>query len=259
MSFRRSAVVAGTLVALTATASAVVPRPSSAVRPAAEHLTAMPTANLGKPLRSSVGIRFQPHVTAAWTAFEARAGGRWNAMWDRATGVPSRIWGPGIAAPGTIASAQIAEQTARQLLADHLALLAPGASPADFVLASNHLANGVRSVGFVQRAGGVAVVGGQVSFRFKNDRVIAIGSEAFPNVTYPKPRARMARAKLTAQVGPALRAAVAMPAAPVSDAGDEVVLPLVADDAVLGYRLARPVTIDGGVDGRYLGYADSAT
>ena len=194
MSFRRLAVVAGSLVALTATASAVVPRPPVVARPAAEQLTAMPGAKLGKALRTSVGIRYQPQVSAAWSAFQTRAGGRWMAAWDRATGVPSRIWGSGIATPGVIASAQTAEQTAQRLLADHLALLAPGASAADFVLASNHLANGVRSVGFVQRAGGVAVLGGQISFRFKHDRMIAIGSEALPNVTFAKPRARIARA-----------------------------------------------------------------
>lgn len=259
MSFRRSAVVAGSLVALTATASAVVPRPSLATRPAAEVLTALPSANLGKPLRSSIGIRMQPMASAAWTRFQTRAAGRWSASWDRATGVPSRIWGSGIAAPGTVASAQIAEQTARQLLADHLALLAPGATAADFMLASNTLANGVRSVGFVQRASGVSVVGGQISFRFKHDRMIAIGSEALPNVTFAQPRARIARAQFASRVAPALRSALALPAAPVSAAGDEVVLPLVSDDAVLAYRLARPITIDGGVDGRYLGYADSAT
>lgn len=259
MSFRRSAVVAGSLVALTATASAVVPRPPSLVRPAAEQLTAMPSAKLGKPLRTSIGIRVQPHATPAWSAFRSRAGGTWNASWDRATGVPSRIWGSGIAAPGTIASAPIAEQTARQLLVDHLGLLAPGASAADFVLASNHVAHGVRSVGFLQRAGGVAVVGGQVSFRFKHDRLIAIGSEALPNITYTKPRARLGRTAFASRVTPALRAALAMPAAPVTAAGDEVVLPLVGDDAVLAYRLARPMIIDGGVEGRYLGYSDSAT
>ncbi len=258
MSFRRSAVVAGSLVAFTATASAVVPR-SQISRPPAEHLTAMPSAGLAKPLRTSIGIRHQPHTTAGWTAFRARAGGQWNASWDRATGVPSRIWGTGIPTPGVIASAQTAKQTAQRLLADHLALLAPGATAQDFVLASNDLANGVRSVGFVQRAGGVAVVGGQVSFRFKRDRLIAIGSEALPNVTYAKPRARLARSVLASRVTPALRAAVALPTAPVSAAGDEVVVPLVGDDAVLAYRLARPLTIDGGADGRYLAYADSAT
>jgi hypothetical protein len=259
MSFRRSAVVVGSLVALTQVASAVVPRPPVVTRPAAEQLTAMPSAGLGKPLRTSVGIRYQPQTTAGWTAFVARAGGRWDAAWDRATGVPSRIWGAGIATPGVIASARTAEQTARQFLADHLALLAPGATASDFVLASNHVANGVRSVGFVQRAGGVAVVGGQVSFRFKRDRLIAIGSEALPNVTYAKPRARLARAALASRVTPALRGALALPTAPVSTAGDEVVLPLVGDDAVLAYRLARPITIDGGAEGRYLAYADSAT
>ncbi|HEY6175188.1 MAG TPA: hypothetical protein VIX73_12110, partial [Kofleriaceae bacterium] len=47
--------------------------------------------------------------------------------------------------------------------------------------------------------------------------------------------------------------------APVTPPGDEVILPLVADDAVLGYRVAAPVTIDGGANGRYLAYTDPAT
>ena len=41
--------------------------------------------------------------------------------------------------------------------------------------------------------------------------------------------------------------------------GDEVILPLVADDAVLGYRIARSLELDGGVEGRYLAYVDPAT
>ena len=42
---------------------------------------------------------------------------------------------------------------------------------ASIVLVANHLCSGMRSVGFVQHAGGVRVDGGQVSFRFKNDRL----------------------------------------------------------------------------------------
>src|SRR5262249_44741485 len=52
---------------------------------------------------------------------------------------------------------------------------------------------------------------------------------------------------------------VALPLAPVTDPGDEVVLPLVADDTVMGYRVARPLTIDGGGEGKYLAYADATT
>ncbi len=51
----------------------------------------------------------------------------------------------------------------------------------------------------------------------------------------------------------------AAPVAPEGAAGEEVVLPLVGDRAVYGYRIATRLTIDGGADGRYLAYVDPAT
>jgi hypothetical protein len=241
---------------LTTPAGAVVRHASTRV--VADALTAMPSANLGKPLRTQRQVRWSHAPTAAWQKLAAR--GSWQAAWDRATGVPTRIWGSGLAAPGASASADIAEAFARAQLAEHIALLAPGASPADFELVSNSSDGDIRSIGFVQRHDGRIVVGGQLSFRFKRDRLFVIGSEALPNVTLPgQPRARLVRAVLHDRATTALRRELALPAAAVTPPGDEVVLPLVGDDAVLGYRLAVPVTIDGGADGRYLAYVDPAT
>lgn len=266
MRSRGSAVLAGSLVLVATTAHAVVPRspagpgPGQATRPlVADTLTALPAANVKKPLRTHADVRWAQTPSAAWTAFEARVGGRWRAAYDRATGVPSRIWGSGFVTPGANASSVIAEAYARMLLADHLALLAPGASAADFVLVANHSDGEIRSIGFAQQVGGRRVVGGQVSFRFKRDRLIAIGSEALPHVTVSAPTTRLSRATFDTHARASLRAAVGLPVAPVNDAGAEVVLPLVADDAVLGYRLAHPLTIEGGADGNYLAYADVAT
>lgn len=244
------------IVVLTASAHAVVPR--SGPRLQAHSLTAMPAANTSKPLRAQRWLDFGRN-TFAWSQFVAVSGGTWHAAWDIATGVPSRIWGEGIAAPGAIANASLAEQFARKALADHVALLAPGASMSDFELVSNTYDGDIRSVGFVQRALGFRVVGGQVSFRFKHDRLFVIGSEAFPNIRVAVPRARLAASVLRERALRPLRAMLALPDAPASPAGAEVVLPLVADDAVLGYRLVRPLTIDGGADGRYLAYVDAVT
>ncbi|MEQ1737876.1 MAG: hypothetical protein ABL886_15895, partial [Rhodoglobus sp.] len=187
------------------------------------------------------------------------AGGTWRAAWDSATGVPSRVWGPGLVTPGVMASAIEAERVARQFLAEHIALLAPGSSVADFKLVSNHSDGETRSIGFVQNVGGRRVVGGQVSVRFKRDRLFLIGSEALPHVTVEIPRARLAKTVLHARATDNLRRELDLPAATVTPLRDEVILPLVADDAVLGYRLASPLTIDGGVDGRYLAYVDPMT
>lgn len=257
MRFRGPAVV-GSLLFLAATAHAVVP-PQRTGRIVADTLTALPGAQLAKPLRTHKDVRWGAVKSTAWTTFAARAGGQWSAAYDRATGVPSQIWGSGIPAPGANASPVIGEAYARTLLADHLALVAPGASIADFVLVSNHSDGEIRSIGFAQQFAGHRVVGGQVSFRFKHDRMIAIGSQALPAVAVATPAARMSRALLGTRAKSALRIAVDLPSAPITELGEEVILPLVADDAVLGYRLARPLEIDGGGEGRYLAYADATT
>jgi MYXO-CTERM domain-containing protein len=255
-----SAALVSILVVLTTTAEAAGPRTQRGI--VADALTAMPAAGIAKPLRAQRDVKWSHPPTAGWQKLAGT--GTWQAAWDRATGVPSRIWGSGIAAPGTIASPTAAAAFARAALADHIALLAPGASPADFELVSNHFDGDIRSVGFVQKHDGRVVVGGQVSFRFKRDRLFVIGSEALPGVALPPPiqgtaRARMSRAALRDRATQALRSELALPGAPVSAPGAEVVLPLVGDDAVLGYRVAVPVTIDGGADGKYLAYCDAAT
>jgi hypothetical protein len=248
---------AGCLLTLVAPAEAVVPRKVKLEAPA---LTALPSSGIAKPLRAQKKLAWgQALPSAAWKKFVGMRPDAWHAAWDAATGVPSRIYGAGMPAPGAVGSAAIAETFARRVLADHIALLAPGASVSDFELVSNQEAGGMRSVGFVQRSGGLRVVGGQVSFRFKADRLFVIGSEALPNVSFTVPTTRAAQTQLRARATTILKAELGLPNGVVSPIGDEVVLPLVADDAVLGYRLARPITIDGGVDGRYLAYADAAT
>ncbi len=252
----RRAVVAGAIVLSAQAAHAVAPKQST--RP--EALTAFEAANVQKPLRVERRLRFGQHTPPlAWSRFVQQRGAKWEAAWDAATGVPVRIWGEGFAVPGSTHDAAIAERAARQVLADHLALLAPGASIGDFELASNHFDGSIRSVGFLQRSGGRRVVGGQVSFRFKADRLFVIGSEALPNVTVVAPRSRPVPGVLRDRGIAAMRAEVGLQTATPSALGDEVVLPLVADDAILGYRVARPITLDAGADGRFLGYVDAST
>jgi hypothetical protein len=252
---RRAAWLGCLAVLLTSTAHAFVP--PSGPRVTAETLTAMPAANVTKPLRVQPRLDYgSAAAPLAWSRFVAQRGTAWQVSWDAATGVPSRIWGAGMPAPGSVARADIAERFARQVLADHVALLAPGAAPSDFELVSNHFDGTTRSIGFYQRSGGRRVVGGQVSFRFKADRLFVIGSEALPHVTVATSRARLAPTLMHARAVDHLRAELALPAAPVTPLGDEVIVPLVGDHGILGYRLARPATIDGGADGRYLGYID---
>ncbi|MDQ3337341.1 MAG: hypothetical protein M4D80_19440 [Myxococcota bacterium] len=245
------------LGALTSSASAFVGAKSTRVT--ASELTAMPAAQVKRPLRVQPNIRFATQATPAWMKFSLSAGGAWHASWDAATAVPNRIWGSGIAAPGANVSPQVAAAYARQLLAEHIALLAPGASVADFVLVSNHSDGDIRSVGFKQFASGLPVHGGQVSFRFKADRMFVIGSEALPHVKVDRTRARLVTQVLATRAADNLRRDLDLPRATITAPGDDLVLPLVADDAVLGYRIARTMTIDGGAEGKYLAFVDPAS
>jgi len=140
------------------------------------------TIRLGGPGLAQVG---------AWSALVADVGTKWTATWDAATHIPRRLYGEGTPAPGAVNDSGIAETFARAFLAKHIALLSPGASASDFILASNQERNGVRVVGFFQTHQGLRVVGGQVSFRFKNDRLVVIGSEALPHVKVDVTSARI--------------------------------------------------------------------
>ncbi|HEY4240078.1 MAG TPA: hypothetical protein VGM88_09695 [Kofleriaceae bacterium] len=243
------AVIAG-LVLSTATAEAVVPRAGGAY--VAPTLLALPAAHVTKPLRVTPRVEWGKTPSAAWNRFAAHAGGSWRAMWDSATGAPKRIYGSGIPVPGSVADPAIAERAARAWLAAHVDLLAPGAAATDFQLASNVLDRDMRVVGFYQFAGGRRVVGGQVSFRFKRDRLFVIGDEALPNVSVTLGGARIAKTAMPDRV----RASLGLPRAAVSAPSDEVILPLVADDGVLGYRVASAVHIDNGTAQHYTAYAD---
>jgi MYXO-CTERM domain-containing protein len=119
---------------------------------------------------------------SAWRRLEAEVG--WaRASWERRGEVPSRILLSGVHVPDSVRTPGVALNWGRAFLSRHIDLLAPGASPGDFVLVADDLDAGIRSLGFQQMHGGIPVVGGQISLRFKHDRLIAIGSEAIPDIT----------------------------------------------------------------------------
>ncbi|HLL23666.1 MAG TPA: MYXO-CTERM sorting domain-containing protein [Kofleriaceae bacterium] len=116
-----------------------------------------------------------------------------GAIIDRDTGVPLRVWGDGRLVRGVVADAALAETTARQLLAEQLATLAPRASIADFELVANVLSpkGDLRTVGFAQRAQGIRVLGGGIGFAFKADRLIMTSSTALPHVDVTVPTMKL--------------------------------------------------------------------
>lgn len=211
------------------------------------HLAGRPELELasGPPARAQRTLRTgkaPQRAQRAWTRLANEVGAGWVAQWDDARGVPSRAWGPGLAAAGTVASAEHAARFARAFLARHIDLLAPGASVDDFVIASNDLSGGMRTVGFVQQHGGVPVLGGQLGFRFKADRLFLIGSEAFPSVRTTTPGSSISplAARTAALQWVAGEAASAQPGAVVGP----YLLPIVGETGVRGYERVLEVTVE---------------
>jgi MYXO-CTERM domain-containing protein len=258
---RAFATVAVPLVALAGTATALR---------APDYLEERPletaTGGRGRASRDVVWDRAPAATKKAWTNFVA-AHGSWRAQWDRLTEVPLRIWGEGIPAPGAMTSPTVAEKAARDLLTEHLELLAPGARVTDFELVSNvlHGDDSMRTVAFVQRWNGMRVVGGQVSFLFKQDRLIVLGSEALPGVTAAIPPAgRMITADAARQSAATWVDVVYAAHTSPGTVGDPVVLPIMRDrddgTPAVEYRVVIPVEVDS-IDplARWDVYVDAAS
>jgi len=114
----------------------------------------------------------------AWRLLRDELGPQCQAAWNLDSGVLAYAWGHSVVVPNSVSSPAVAAAHARALLDRHIDLLAPGARGADFVLIANHLSAGQRAVGFQQRTEGLRVLSGQLSFRYKNDRLFMIASQA---------------------------------------------------------------------------------
>jgi cysteine-rich repeat protein len=191
------------------------------------------------------------HRDVAWTAPQGALAGlpSWQVMWDRDTDVPLRLWGPSIAAPRTTNDANAAEAFARQLLVQHIALLAPGATASDFVLLANQTSpsGDLRTVSFGQRASGLPVVGGAIAFAFSHDRMTMISSTALPKVSVRLPDASLPVATIASAAKSWL--ARAGHAVDVKAYGDRVIVPIVRSRGArsgvdIEYRVVETVTVE---------------
>ena len=225
----------------------------------------LPAAGMRIKPRTQIEVAYQdvpPARAAAWAALQTQQPGLTEATWDVATSVPSRIWGAGRAYPGSVADATIALAAAREVLVANLALLAPGSTLAELLLVSNEVDHtGMRTIGFAQLHRGMAVVGGQVNFRFKRDRLFVIGSDALPDIAVLPPVnakavGELARSAVTAT---ALDLDLAPTALTARVDGDRQIVPLVTARRVLGYRVAQPIIVDGGDAGAWRVWVDPAT
>lgn len=137
----------------------------------------------GAPARTQRNVTRHAHwPTPAWEQFRTTNGSDWQVVWDVDTRMPLTIFGVGIAAPGAVGSAARAERHSAALLHDGRELFAPGARADDFTAIGNWVHAGMRTVVFQQHYRGLPVRGGTISFTFKRDRLIVIGSTAWPDV-----------------------------------------------------------------------------
>ena len=228
-----------------------------------------------RPVETASGARGRLARATGWDAPRAQdrlwqdftaAHGDWRAVWDLDTGVPLRIYGEGVAAPGASADPAKALAAARALLAERLALLAPGAAVDDFVLVANvvHGPTGeLRTVGFAQTYRGLPVLGGQVSFLFKRDRMIVIGSEAAPRVDAAIPFVAIPAGEALGRAQAWIESAYGARPTLLADKG-LAILPLVRDASDGGQRLehraVRILTLDlDDPRARWDVYVDAAT
>lgn len=173
-------------------------------------------------------------------ALRTELGATWIA-WDDVTGAPHRMMLEGLEAPGVIASPSAAAAFASDVLARHVELLAPGSRASDFVLVTNDLSAGIRSVGFVQHHRGVPVEGGQISFRFKHDRLVLVANDALPDVDVEPRTADVAKAESRAHAW--IVSDVAGRGHAATARAGTIVLPLF-DRGVIEYREVTRVDVD---------------
>ena len=207
-----------------------------------------PLVASGRQPRAHRDVAWKAPATVAAQSALARLPG-WQALWDRDTDVPVRAWGPAIAAPGASHDPAAAEAFARAFLAQHLDLLAPGAQASDFELVANATdpSGTLRTVSFVQRASGMAVVGAGVGFLFSHDQLMMTSSTALPHVALTVVAASLPRAQLATAATSWLAESGQLTR--LRAQGDRVVLPIVQPRAGaaaprITYRVVDTVSVE---------------
>ena len=219
-------------------------------------------APTSKPARAARSLAQRGTDAAARHRAEllAQRFGTAGEVWDADTGVPLRIWGSGFSYPGAVDDPALAEHAAREVLADQLALLAPGSAITDWTLAWNEKRGDVRTVVFTQSWRGMPVLGGRIEMELKNDRMMLIGSEALPDVGATMPSAFVdgvaAGTKAAAWVGSAYHAPTTGGAAVGA-----AVLPIVhAHKGGIEYHVVQTAIVDSQAPrGQWRVYTDAAT
>ncbi|MEO6775929.1 MAG: DUF4215 domain-containing protein [Kofleriaceae bacterium] len=250
MRFRTIALTTALAAGLVSTSSAFVPHKGSE--------TPFAAASARQPrLHRTIG-----HTAPAGVQLGTLSG--WQGIWDRDTDVPLRMWGPSLPYFASTADAAVAERAAREFLASHLAVLAPGSAASDFTLVANQLdpSATIRSIGFQQFSHGLRVEGGTIGITFERDHLVMVSSTALPNVAVRMPVAALLRSTVVA--GAQAFLARDQISTHVRAQGDRIIVPMIFErgakrTADIGYRVAETVqvTADRGA-GRWNVWVDAS-
>lgn len=99
---------------------------------------------------------------------------------------------------GSMRSPELASEAARAYLKRILEEHAPGTRVEDFVEVSNVVMQGMRTIGYQQTHNGMPVMGGQVSFRFKKDRLFMAVTSAWARPQSQRPAQLVSRGEAEA-------------------------------------------------------------
>ncbi len=246
-------------------ALALIPSVVGAVR-APDYMAKRP------PLETASGDAVRYHRDVRWDApadgdatralqhFTDLHGRGWQVIYDKETNVPLRIYGEGIPVPGSINDARIAEDAARAILSEQIELLAPGSKPSDFTIRIDDVQPDwkMRSIAFSQTRDGVPVLGGEVTFTFKHDRLFVLGSTAIPHITEAVVPRTVSDARAIKSASAWVLADVAR-AAQLRSIEGPFVLPLVRPDGVIHTRSVVRVTLDATPVGQWAVYVDAGS
>ena len=236
------------LVSALALVPFVVPTAAAAAdRTATLHAGQILRAPDGRAVARDRNVQWRADASAAparrVAALRRELGPAWIA-WDQHAGTPHRILLEGIDVPGAMLDPSIAQAHARALLRRHVALLAPGASADDFVLVTDDLSGGQRSIAFAQHHRGVPVRGGAIQFRYAHDRLVMIGSDALPDVAVTTRSTTVAAALAGTRARDWVRGDVDGGKHVVASTAPIEILPVPRTGGGFDYREVVPVTIE---------------
>jgi MYXO-CTERM domain-containing protein len=211
--------------------------------------------------RARVGaprIQTPSHVSASQAAMAAELGSDAWLQFDADTGVLAS------AVPRAMPISGALDRFASEFVARHIDVLAPGSAVGDLILVSDETTQGVRTIGFAQHHKGVPIVGAQLSLSFRDNRLVAVRSQALPHVSVPKRTldVQAARAEELARAWVLADFAPGQPQRARVDGSISapMILPLIGVGGAIEFRevVSLEVVLDAPV-GRWQVYVDAAT